>query len=611
MTDRDRVLDATDIVDVVGDHVPLRQKGREFVCLCPFHDDRNPSMYVVPTKQIFHCFVCGAGGNAIDFVMKYHGMGFIEALRHLAERSGVSLEPPRRSGGREGEGAREVEVGRDDLAKASRTAFEFFRSILRHESHGAAARAVVERRGISDEMVESFGIGAAPDRWDGLVQLIRARNLPMAPFEAAGLLRAKEDRRYDTFRNRLVFPIFDQIGRPVAFGGRIIDPEDTPKYLNSPESPLFDKSSTLFGLRQAMNAVKSSRTVIVTEGYTDVIACHQAGIDNVVATLGTALTERHARLLRRLCDRVILLFDGDEAGQRAADRAFEVFFLEPVDVCVAVLPDGRDPDELLHEPDGPDRFRAAIDESRDAIAFRMERLASEIRTRGGEVDSAARVRLVESELERLTELGFHDLNPIRRQALVRRLGRVSGLGEQAVMGSIPGPRRRGNSAARSSVESKSISGSIAPGGPVLDVAGHVLGCLLNRPELAVECGDGIEELLDRCAYDSRLASSVTRVMKSLRAEGRVMDFATVMSVVEDGEVREYATGVALQVAAITDEDPDRLKRHWDGCLGRLSRVGEEMRSTEESASLVERLARAQEAHRRKGTANAPVLPRPM
>jgi len=359
---RQSVLDATDIVELVGEHVALKSKGREFVGLCPFHEDRHPSMYVVPHKQIFHCFVCGSGGNAIDFLMKLHGMGFREALEHLANRAGMEIAPfHTRSGSRSDDAT--PSVSRDDLARANAFAMGFFQTILAHAEHGRAARALIESRNITPEMVEHFGIGAAPDRWDGLEQVVRGKGMSSSHFVEAGLLKEKDGRHYDALRNRMVFPIQDQANRIVAFGARRINDEDEPKYLNSPESKLFDKGATLFGLKQAARAIQRERTCVVTEGYTDVIACHQHGFENVVATLGTALTAKHAPVLRRMCDTVILLFDGDDAGQRAADRALEVFFTEPMDVRIAVMQregGGQDPDEILKEDNGAEMFREIL-----------------------------------------------------------------------------------------------------------------------------------------------------------------------------------------------------------------------------------------------------------
>ena len=459
--DRRRVVDATDIVRLIGDHLTLKPKGREYVCLCPFHNDHSPSMYVVPAKQIYHCFVCGASGGAIDFVMKMHGMGYGEALRYLADRAGIELTPwkpssPRRQGQEPTPDSGEVVISKDALVAANSFALEFFRTILRHSEHGIAARAVIEQRRISPEMVEQFKLGAAPDRWDGLVQTIEARGLDMSLFLAAGLVKKRESSSgasggsgcYDALRNRVIFPILDQLGRPIAFGGRKIKPEDEPKYLNSPETALFNKSSTLFALPQAFRAIQNQRCAIVTEGYTDAIACHQAGIPNVVATLGTALTSRHAAALRRTCDKVVLLFDGDEAGQLAADRAIETFFAEPIDVFVMSLPGGKDPDEVLKHEGGKDVFDRQFAAAVPALQHRFARKLVAL----GPAGSAARARQIEEDLGRLVELGLDNVSPIRRQMVIRQYAQLAGVSEKTIEQSIPRAKSWRSAAASESAE---------------------------------------------------------------------------------------------------------------------------------------------------------------
>lgn len=430
--DRQRVLDATDIVRLVGEHVQLRPKGREYTCVCPFHDDHKPSMYVVPAKQIYHCFSCGAGGNALDFAINYFKMDFREALKFLADRAGVELTPwkPRAESPDGATPADEPRSSRADLFAAAAFAHDYFRAILRHPEHGVAARETIQKRSIAPQMVEEFGVGAAADRWDGLERTIAAKNMDPAPFLALGLLkrRERETGMYDALRHRLIFPIHDQIGRVIGFGGRKLRDEDEPKYLNSPESPLFDKGKNLYALHLARKAIQESRTAVITEGYTDVIACHQAGVRNVVATLGTALTRDHARQLERLCDTVVLLFDADEAGQRAADRAIEIFFSAPIDVKMCVLPGGKDPDELLRQQGGAERFRDALANAKDALEFRFDRL----RDRAAGEGMTAVAKLVEHDAQRLVELGLMNLEPIRKRRVVRRLASIAGVLESDI-----------------------------------------------------------------------------------------------------------------------------------------------------------------------------------
>ncbi|MFI4883547.1 MAG: DNA primase, partial [Phycisphaerales bacterium JB064] len=277
MSDRgdiERVLGATDIVRVVRERIELKQKGREWVGLCPFHDDRSPSMFVSPAKQIFKCFACGAGGDALTFVQKYDGVEFPQALEHLAEAAGVELTP---RGQRAPSGPGRSE--RAGALEANSFAQDFFRRTLVDPQAGKPAREMIQRRGISPEMVEAFGVGAAPAGWDGLVQAALRARKPMDAFALAQLVRTREQGggQYDVFRNRLMFPIHDQGGRVIAFGGRRLSEDDPAKYLNSPESVVFKKSGVLYGLWKATAGIRQAGFCIVTEGYTDTIACHQAG----------------------------------------------------------------------------------------------------------------------------------------------------------------------------------------------------------------------------------------------------------------------------------------------------------------------------------------------
>jgi DNA primase len=467
-SDRDRVLDATDIVALIGESVQLRPKGREHVGLCPFHSDRTPSLAVVSHKGsgFYKCFACGAAGNAIDFMINYHRMDFPEALRHLAQRAGIEL----RSVPRSVPGTEERADSPSSLRRANEAAQRFFRRSLDAEA-GAVAREIIAARGISSEMAERFGLGAAPAGGDALVQYVDrlarhsaagsgrdaasrtgsrdgARGADDHPadeatvrgaFEAAGLVRHRGGHLVDGFRNRITFPICDELGRVIAFGARKIDPEDEPKYLNSPESAVFHKSRALYALHMAKRAIVDSRTAIIVEGYTDVIACHAAGLTNVVATLGTSLTRDHARVLQRLCDTVVLLFDGDEAGQRAADRALEVFFSATIDVRICTLPDALDPDELLRQPGGAERFRAAIDGSVDALAHLVSRFSAALAEREG---VTPRQRAIEAMLQRLAAMGLGELAPLRRRLVLEAIARAAGLPLAEIERAVPVVRAR-------------------------------------------------------------------------------------------------------------------------------------------------------------------------
>jgi len=432
MPDRDdqkrQIQEATDLVRLIGEHVRLHPKGKEFAGLCPFHDDNNPSMFVSPVKQIYKCFVCGAGGDVFSFAMNYHKMTFPEAMQYLADRAGIKLVSHRRGADEpESPAARE----RRQIADANGKALAFFQHMLGHERQGEIARDYLESRGFTPEMIEQFQIGYAPDGWSGLTDTVRNKSWNLAGFELAGLVskRQQAEGHYDRMRHRLIFPICDAIGRPIAFGGRKLRDEDEPKYLNSPETALFNKSGTLYGLHLAKQAILGARTAVIVEGYTDVTACHQAGLRNVVATLGTALTGEHVKALRYFADRVVLIFDADEAGQRAADRAIEVFFGSELDVAMAVLPDRQDPAELLARPDGKALWEQAVGDADDALTYQFKRMKHEFDA----TDSVTgRQRVAESYLQRIANLGVHQLSPIRRSLVVQRLAEMLHLTETLV-----------------------------------------------------------------------------------------------------------------------------------------------------------------------------------
>lgn len=598
--DRQRVLEATDVVRLVGEHVALRGKGREYVGLCPFHDDHKPSMYVVPGKGIYHCFSCGAGGNAIDFVMNFHKMEFREALEHLAERAGVELTPWRRDDagpGREGDGGAPA---RGDLLAASAFAADFFRVLLRHPEHGQGGRDLLERRGISAEMVEAFEIGVSPDRWDGLALTAEKKGVRLEALRALGLVKQREQGGpssvYDAFRHRLIFPIHDQIGRPVAFGGRKIRDEDEPKYLNSPESALFDKSRTLFGLKQAFRSIQREKRAIVVEGYVDTIACHQAGVTNAVATLGTSLTVEHARMLERVCESVVLVFDGDEAGARAADRAVEVFFAFPIDVKIAVLsgPAGngaKDPDDLLKQERGRERFDALIAGGRDALDYRFDRLKARMASMG----MSARARAVEEDIARLSELGLSRVSPVRRRLVLKRLAALAGVGEEDVLDALRKSAPRFAPAATGEVE------AAAPAGPAQKAADSAVGAMLCEPSMWAELSAEQRDALSGGAYAPALTAAVAQAAVRVLDTGATPSVGAVIDAAIDGEVRRHAAALAGRAEVACEGDAERLRTVAVESLAYLMRLGaaEASRAMEAGASEgVESMQRRLDEHRR-------------
>ena len=357
------VLEATDIVRLVGETVQLKRAGRRYTGLCPFHNEKSPSFSVDPAKQYFYCFGCKKSGNAIDFVIERDRSEFKEAIHTLADWAGVELPRFKQS-------PEQADL-RQRLLDAHSAAGEIYRKLLKDKSLGAKALDYLHGRGFDDDVITRFGLGLAPDAWDTLAQHGLLRKYPAPLLEQGGLLKRREngDGYYDTFRARVIFPIRDEQGRVIAFGGRILPGGDSPaKYLNSPETPLFSKGRVLFGLDLAKKRIVETRTAIVFEGYADAVMAHQYGITNAVAVLGTSLTPEHAQTLRRLADRIVLLFDADAAGGMAAKRSVELFLRESVDVAVADLPPGTDPDEFLQQH-GRDAFEQRIASATDAVSY--------------------------------------------------------------------------------------------------------------------------------------------------------------------------------------------------------------------------------------------------
>jgi DNA primase len=379
----DKILEiknAADIVETISEVVHLKKAGKNFVGLCPFHTEKTPSFTVSPEKQIFYCFGCGAGGNIFSFLMKNDGMAFPEAARSLARRHGIQI--PRRSLTPE----QKKRMGeRESLLKINRQAMDFFSRSLHHGPTGRAAMAYLNKRGLSAEIIERFNIGYAPKGWDRLLNFFSKRGTPLAKVERSGLILPKKDGRgyYDRFRDRIIFPIIDINQAVIGFGGRVID-DALPKYLNSPETAVYNKSRSLYGLHISKDSCRKAQAVYIVEGYLDLLSLHQHGIENAVATLGTALTADHVRMLSRYVPRMILVYDSDEAGIRSAMRCIDTFWKEHVDFSrgdvfreekadthILVLPDGHDPDSYLREK-GAAPFEKAAGQAPGIISFLIE-----------------------------------------------------------------------------------------------------------------------------------------------------------------------------------------------------------------------------------------------
>lgn len=583
--DKERVRDATDIVRIVGERVALKPKGREYTGLCPFHDDHNPSMNVVPSKQIFVCFVCGASGDVFSFVQRYYKLDFVEAMKYLAERAGVVLTPRKPVGGTDGGGQSQGSgFSRAALREANAIAQEHFTRNLAG-AQGEVGRGIIKKRGISPTMQEQFGIGLSLPGWDGLTSLVQKRGLDPRVFVAAGLMKARESGGgfYDAFRNRLMFPIHDKMGNVIAFGARKIDEQDEPKYLNSADSPVFHKSTTLYGLYQASRSIQQKGYALVTEGYTDTIACHQGGLTNAVAALGTAFTREHAEEIRRLCDRVVLLFDGDDAGKRAADRAIdrltEVFFFASMDVSMASLAkvtSAKDPDELLKQEGGAAVLEKAIAQATGLIDYRIQRLASKTTGAG----FAGIQRALKEELEALAALGLNEIAPPTRTLIIKRIAELLRVQWQDVQAMVPAgrPGRREDTTPTSVNSEQEAPPILVPGtthkpllGRSLTTPEALLGCVLCDGSLWLSLSEEQRDLMAAGVYASRWLDVVVHAVEELAHEGEAPGLRAVLDRLEQDAARQEATQLEARVDREVDSDPERLRKHFAACLATAAR----------------------------------------
>lgn len=417
-----QIRDRTDIVEVVGQHVSLTRTGQNLKGLCPFHQEKSPSFTVSPSRQIFHCFGCGVGGNVFTFLTRITGASFPETVRELGRKVGIEVEEATSQAGPQAVQAVRIE-------QLNKAAADWFRQNLSDDQLGAEAREYLSSRGMLPSTIERFGIGVAPNEWDGLIKSLGKQGFMQNDLASAGLIIARENGSgfYDRFRARVMFTITDLRKRVVGFGGRVLG-EGTPKYLNSPDTALFRKGQTLFALDVAREAVTRTKTVIVVEGYFDAIALHQAGLIHTVATLGTALTLEHIQVLRRFASNVILLFDPDAAGVRAALRSLDLFVNSGLGVKVVSLPVGEDPDTYVRK-EGAEAFDRLEERAPSLLDFALEHSlkTAEASTIEG------RIRSVD-EILRILQKSEH---PIEREERIRLVAERLGINQQRLIERYP------------------------------------------------------------------------------------------------------------------------------------------------------------------------------
>jgi DNA primase len=557
---KERVRDAIDIVDLVGGYISLKRSGRGLVGLCPWHDDSRPSLQVNHERQTFRCWVCDIGGDVFNFVMRMEKLEFREAIEQLADRAGIEM--PR---GRAG-------LPTDDKAALVRIctwAAERFHACLLSAPEAGPARDYLAGRGLDQNTIGHFQLGFAPQAWDWLLRQASAAGFQPQDLARAGLVVERQERggHYDRFRGRAMFPIRDPQGRCIAFGGRILPGSDDPaKYINSPETPLFSKSSMLYGLDTAREAMAASRRAIVVEGYTDCLAARQAGIGDVVAVLGTALGERHAKLIRRYADRIVLLLDGDDAGRRRANEILDVLLAEPIDVRIARMPAGVDPCEFVLER-GREAFEALVAAAIDPLDYRMEEAIASLAPDAGDDAALAALESVLGALARVSARS--PLSPsqrrLREDQVLGRLSRRFGISRDVLHSRVLDLRRStGQAPAAADAAGAALRTTALPRLPAWDR--EVIEVLVGVPDsigLIVRQSGGSE-------LETAEARTVLAAAERLHQEGRTVALPALLLEIGDPSLQSLLVAADESAAARGPLDPGERLRHLEDALRRRS-----------------------------------------
>jgi DNA primase len=419
-----RVREANDIVEVISEYLPLKKKGKSYTALCPFHPEKTPSFSVSQERQIYHCFGCGKGGNVYTFLMEHEKLSFYEALKLLAKRANIALP-------KKGSDQKTTEIS-DQLFYANQVASEYFRDSLKNSKK---AIDYLKSRGFSMDTIEVFSLGYASAEWDGLIKFSKEKDLKPETLSSAGLVVEKEKKAgwYDRFRDRVTFPIFNLSQKIVGFGGRIVQEKDEPKYLNSPESPIYHKGKILYGLNISKDVIRDKKAAVLVEGYIDLISLYQSGIKNVVAPLGTSFTQDQARLLSRYADKVYLLFDSDRAGVSAVFRSADLLFDAGVEMMIVVLPSGEDPDSFVRKY-GLKGIAQKLREAKSFIDYKKDSLPAEF--------NSLSMKEQEGIIKELAETASRIKNQLWKNLFINKAAQAFKINEKILLDAIKGINKK-------------------------------------------------------------------------------------------------------------------------------------------------------------------------
>lgn len=506
------------IIDLVESYTSVKKTGRGYVGLCPFHDDRNPSMHIDEEKGLFHCFSCGAGGDILGFYMRYNNTTFPEALAELAKRANIPIEKtaPKTKGAR----------GAGTLLKINSIVSKYYQKTL-ESTRGNQARQYLEKRGIPKEVAAEFGLGYAPDGWDSLTKFLTKHKVPLGFAEKVGLLvrRNSGDGFYDRFRGRLMFPIVNVDGKVIGFGGRVVDGEGEPKYINSPESEVYHKRSSFYGLDKSRDHIRRARRAIIVEGYMDFLSVYSSGIKNAVATLGTALTRDHVGVLKRYTDRYVVIFDGDESGIKAAVRSLDVFLEEGLLPNVVILPEGTDPDSFISAR-GKDELLSLIENATGLLDFYIDNTVREYRS--GTLTLKRSVKEIADVLAKVND-------PIAKNGYAKKAAEKLGVRENELLSLM----RFGKGQAARPGETSAPQAS----------ANHektLLAALLKFPELS-------ETVREKDISADISNPDVKAVLEEMLMNG-VHDASALLHIFQDSPAQTLITGALFSSPGISDRD---------------------------------------------------------
>ena len=526
----DDVRQANDVVEVIGSYIPLKKLGASWKTRCPFHQEKTPSFNVNQQKQIWHCFGCGKGGNVFTFLMEYEKVSFIEAVRTLATRAGITLPAA----------SQEYQAGGHDLLyQANEFAAKFYQERLASDK-GQIAREYLTKRGIAQGTIDLFRLGYAPNAWDELIKAAVKEGLSTALLKEAGLIvpNERETSHYDRFRHRIMFPFFSMGGRVIGFGGRSLEETPTAKYLNSSETPIYHKGRGFYGFFQSRSAIADSQTAVLVEGNVDLVVPYQAGFKNLVATAGTALTPDQCKLLSRYAKRVVICYDADKAGQSAAERAIELILEAGMDARIAIPPAGKDPDQAVREQ-GADFFAKMIAEAMSFIEFKVMR-ARELHDLAKVSDKSDMVNAI------LTLLAKVD-DPVKRRLYIKELAEASGLDESFVMDLA---RKKKGLAPKGVAAEQNENGTKSP-----DWETEIFTILLRRPQLIAGTLGKVQSL---SLISTNLSKTLIKLDHLVQEHG-VIDEAKLVEKFEDAQAVQMLTEAMANVK-LPDDSLDNLEQ---------------------------------------------------